>query len=217
MNKIFFNKSELDICLDFANKVKSKHPHFKDKNNNATRTEQEIINDVVRGKIAELGLYKYLVNKHKNEDFTISEVDFNIYPKFIGDSYDLVFNDIVISIKSSKPYSSCLLIEEERFICNDKGDVIAVDSLNNKLPDYYVFIRINVDINNYKNTYAEICGAISHIDFMKYKKVAPRGMILNKANIYDFFINNKPANFTGKGIPLLATNYGVHLKNLNKF
>lgn len=217
MGKVFFTEEEIIKCKEFAYKMKGKHLHFKDKNNYVKRNEEEIIRDVISGKLAEIGLHKYLTNKHKGEDYTISKVDFDIYPRYVGDSYDLKFNDCIISIKSSKEYGSCLLIEKERFVYDEDGQAIGVDNKIDNLPDYYVFIRIKVDLNNINNTYAEIMGTISHKNFMYIKKEAPRGMVLNKKNGYDFFVNNKNPIFTGRGFPLLATNYGVHITQLKQF
>lgn len=214
--KIYFTKEEFDNCSIFADKVKNKHQHFKDKNNTDTRTQQQVINDVIRGKLAEIALYKYLKDKHK-EKCSISKVDFELYDEFIGDSYDLKFNNYIISIKSSKEFSTCLLIEKERFTMNNHGEIVGVDGKVGNLPDYYVFVRVKVDYFNYKNCYAEICGAISHEKFLKYKKEAPRGMIINAKNAKDFFINNKPAVCTGTGVKLLATNFGLHKDQLVPF
>ena len=214
--KIYFTEKEFKDCSDFAEKVKQKHQHFKDKNNKATRTLEEVAHDVIRGKLAEVALRKYLLDKHKN-NCNISDIDYTIYPEFVGDSYDLKFNQYIISIKSSKEYSSCLLIEKERFLCDENGQVIGVDNKKNNLPDYYVFVRVKVDYEDYKNSYAEICGGISHKKFMRIKREAPRNMVLNGANAKSFFIEKKPPVYTGAGVRLLATNYGVHMKQLTAF
>ena len=214
--KIYFTKEEFNNCKDFANKVKRKHQHFKDKDNTATRTLDQVAGDVIRGKLAEVALRKYLIKKH-NGKCTVSDVDFEIYDDFVGDSFDLMYNDYIISIKSSKEFSYCLLIEKERFTKDRSGEIIGVDGKVDNLPDFYVFIRVKVDYDNYENCYAEICGAIPHKGFVKYKKEAPRNMILNKKNAEDFFILNKPPVFTGKGVPLLATNYGIHKDRLISF
>lgn len=216
MSKIYFTEKELAQTIEFADKMKTKHPHFADKENVATRNEEEIFDSVVRGKLAEIALYKHLKEKHKNSDYKISELDFNVYRKGICDDFDLKFNNHTISIKSSKLYSSCLLIETEKYEVNEMNEVVAIDGHKDNIPDFYAFIKINFDENNIEQTYAVICGAISHKSFWKKKKVIPRGTFINKNNMYDYLIKNKPIEelSKSKGVPLLATNYGIHIDML---
>ena len=115
MGKIFFTKEEIEKVIDFANKIKWKHPHFADRENDTVRTEDHTFTSVVMGKLAEIAMHKYLKEKHNGKDFNISDLDFNIYKKGVCDDYDLKFNDYTISIKSSKPFASCLLIETEKY------------------------------------------------------------------------------------------------------
>lgn len=216
MKNIYFTQEEIQKTIDFANKIKTKHPHFADRNNDASRSEEEVFISVVRGKFAEIALYNYLREKHKRNTYEISDLDFNIYKKGVCDEFDLKFNNHKISIKSSKPFSSCLLIETEKFELNEEGEVIAIDGNPNSVPDFYAFIKVDLDLENLQNTYASICGVISHRTFWRIKKIVPRGTFINKKNMYDYFINNKPLDELeiNKGVPLLATNYGIHINML---
>lgn len=216
MSEIYFTKEEISKTIEFANKMKTKHPHFADKENDAVRTENEIFISVVRGKLAEIALYKYLKEKHKDSGCKISELDFNIYQKGVCDDFDLKFNDYTISIKSSKPFSSCLLIETEKYQLNENGEAIAIDGHTDNIPDFYAFVKIDLNLNEIEKTYASICGAISHKSFWKNKKVVPRGTFINKTNMYNYLIKNKPIEELdkNKGVPLLASNYGLHIDML---
>ena len=216
MNKIYFTKEEIIKTINFAHKMKKKHPHFADKENDEERTEEEVFISVLRGKLAEIALYKYLREKHKGATYRISDLDFNAYKKGVCDEFDLKFNDYTISIKSSKPFSSCLLIETEKYELDENGEAIAIDGHRGNIPDFYAFIKVDLDLENIEKTYASICGAISHKSFWKKKKVVPRGTFINKNNMYDYLIKNKPLEELekNKGVPLLATNYGLHIDML---
>lgn len=216
MNKIYFTKEEIKKTITFAHKMKKKHPHFADKENDEERTEEEVFISVLRGKLAEIALYKYLREKHKGNTYRISDLDFNEYKKGICDEFDLKFNDYTISIKSSKPFSSCLLIETEKYELDENGNAIAIDGHRDNIPDYYAFIKVDLNLENIEQTYASICGAISHKSFWKKKKVVPRGTFINKNNMYEYLIKNKPLEELeqNKGVPLLATNYGLHIDML---
>lgn len=216
MNKIYFTKEEIKKTITFAHKMKKKHPHFADKENDEERTEEEVFISVLRGKLAEIALYKYLREKHKGNTYRISDLDFNEYKKGVCDEFDLKFNDYTISIKSSKPFSSCLLIETEKYELDENGNAIAIDGHRDNIPDYYAFIKVDLNLENIEQTYASICGAISHKSFWKKKKVVPRGTFINKNNMYEYLIKNKPLEELeqNKGVPLLATNYGLHIDML---
>lgn len=216
MNKIYFTKEEIKKTITFAHKMKKKHPHFADKENDEERTEEEVFISVLRGKLAEIALYKYLREKHKGNIYRISDLDFNEYKKGVCDEFDLKFNDYTISIKSSKPFSSCLLIETEKYELDENGNAIAIDGHRDNIPDYYAFIKVDLNLENIEQTYASICGAISHKSFWKKKKVVPRGTFINKNNMYEYLIKNKPLEELeqNKGVPLLATNYGLHIDML---
>lgn len=219
MKNIYFTEEEINKTIEFANKIKTKHPHFADKNNTEKRTPDEVFISVIRGKLAEVALYKYLKEKHKGNKFYLSDLDFNIYKKGVCDEFDLKFNDYKISIKSSKPFSSCLLIETEKYELDENGEAIAIDGNENNVPDFYAFIKVDLKLDDIKNSSAFICGAISHKFFWKHKKIVPRGTFINKKNMYNYLIKNTPLDKldTGGGVPLLASNYGLHIDMLKPF
>lgn len=213
---IYFTRDEILKVKEFAEKVKNKHGHFADKDNHTERTPEQVYESVVMGKLAEIALYKYLRAKHYGTTYEISDLDFKVYRKGICDSYDLRFNNYNISIKSSKPYASCLLIETAKYQLNDKGEVVAIDGHSDNIPDYYAFVKVKIDTKRMQNSYASICGAISHKSFWENKKVIPRGTRISKENAKAFFLDNvKLENLDkNKGIKLLASNYGVHIDTL---
>ena len=219
MEEIYFTEEEVSKTIEFANLMKKKHPYFADENNNDRRNENEIFISVIRGKLAEIAIHKYLTQKHKNSNYEISELDFENYDKGVCDEFDLKFNNLTISIKSSKPFSSCLLIETEKYQTNEQGEVIAIDGHEDNIPDFYAFVKVDLDLKEINKTYASICGAISHKTFWKKKKVIPRGTFINRNNMYNYLMKNKPLDQLekDKGVPLLANNYGIHLDMLKPF
>lgn len=208
---IEFNQNEIKNCINFANKVYYKHGDFKDKENNNKRTTKQTINDVIRGKLAEIAIYKYLI-KNLNNNIKLSKVDFNIYPDYVADKYDFTLNNYNINVKSSKLNSSCLLIEKDRFIYDKNNNPIGMDGQANNLPDIYIFVQIKYDKNT--KSFAKIVGIISQKKFWKNKTLLKRGFILNKNNLYKYMIKKSSKNLTNIGVPLLATNYGVHINQL---
>lgn len=219
MGKIFFTKDELDKTIDFADKIKGKHPHFTDKENDSVRTEDEVFISVVRGKLAEIAVRKHLKEKHAGKEYNISDLDFNIYKKGISDDFDLKFNEHTISIKSSKPQASCLLIETEKYFTDEDGNAIGIEGKTDNIPDFYAFVKVDVNYDILEDSYAVICGAISHKEFWNKKRIIPRGTIINKSNMIKYLIERKPLSEldNSKGVPLLAKNYGVHIDSLKAF
>lgn len=208
---INFDNNDVKKCIDFAYKVHHKHGNFKDKNNTTKRSIDQTINDIIRGKLAEIAVYKYL-KKHLNKNIKIPNVDFKLYPDYIADKYDFNLNNYNISIKSSKINSSCLLIEKERFVYDKYNNPIGMDGQTDNLPDIYIFVQVQYDKN--KKSYAKIAGIISQKKFWNNKTLLNRGFLLNKNNAYEYMIRKNKSNLTNYGVPLLATNYGIHINQL---
>lgn len=211
---IKFTKDEIDKVYDFAEKIKSKHRaiHFMDKNNAKLRSERELMNVIVEGKLAEVAICKYL-NGFNN--LNVSEVDFNIYGKGITDECDLKVNGKTLSIKSSKPNSSCLLMETARF--DIIGDKVLVES--KEAPNYVAFARVE---STKGKEYAEICGVIEFNEYWRIKRFMPKGFKMCRKNAVDYLLNNKELkdlDFSNaiRGKELLADNYGIHIKKLRGF
>lgn len=192
--------------VDFAEKIKHKHPHFKDKNNIAKRTFDQVKENVILGKLAEIAVHKYLSQYTKD----ISDIDFNLYAVGETDDYDIMCNQKTISIKASKPRSSVLMIEAEKFLLGEGESIVTIDR---KAPtNLFIFVRVETE----GTPYAEIVGGLSCNDFWDTKRFIPRGFIMNGRNAFDYLFLKKPISQMRniKGVPLLADNYGVHVNSL---
>ena len=216
MNKeILFSEKEIKKAINFAQSIKWKHGNFSDKENRGAknRTDAEVYVSILRGKLSEIALKKYLVEKHEGTNHRITGLDFNIYKRGICDEFDLKFDRYKISIKSSKPHASCLLVEMDKYETDDLNNPISIEGHEDGIPDYYTFVKVNIDMNEINNSYAQICGAISHNDFWRLKKEIPRGTYINKSNMDSLFLKN--ANLEDlkdeSGAKLLASSYGLHL------
>ncbi|PLS19401.1 hypothetical protein CVD28_03015 [Bacillus sp. M6-12] len=208
---IRFTKEERNLVESFAEKIKWKHPHFLDKKNHTKRTEEQVKESVILGKLAEVAVQKYL-KQHYGQ--LVSALDFNIYGEGVTDDFDILVGDTEISIKSSKFGSSCLMIEKQKFKEDDNGNCLLLEK--KPLPDYFIFVRVN--LFNPDNVYAEITGSISSKEFWKKKKFMPRGLILNKDNAKRYLMERKrlpELDWNAKGTKLLADNYGVHVDALH--
>lgn len=206
METILFSQKDVDTCKEFAQKISWKHPHFRDKRNTETRSFKQVAEDVLRGRLAEIAVQKYL---RKEFGSLVSDLDFELYPKGVTDDADIQVGDIRISIKSSKPNSSCLMIETAKFDLTRNGELMGVD--RKPSPDFFIFVQVDVS-----KMEAIICGAISMNEFWRKKRFMPRGMWMNRQNAKDFFLRHmKPHQLVrGKGGSLLADNYGVHIHAL---
>lgn len=77
---------------------------------NATRTEQKVFEDNLRGKLAEL----HICNIIGSCGLTC-QMDFNIYRNGIGDDFDIIVNNKAIDVKASTPRAKCLMVEVTKF------------------------------------------------------------------------------------------------------
>lgn len=216
--KILFTEKEIKKAIDFASSIKWKHGCFSDKANRniKNRTDAEIYVSILRGKLAEIALKKYLKEKHKNSKHKVTGLDFNVYKKGVCDEFDLKFDRYTISIKSSKMFASCLFVEKDKYEIDSYGNPISIEGHEGGIPDFYAFVKVNIDMNKINDSYAQICGAISHRDFWQMKKEVPRGTYINKNNMDNLFILNKSLTELKdtSGSKLLAASYGLHLNFL---
>ena len=207
--KIDFTKEEINKVKQFAEEIKYKHPHFKDRRNTNIRSLNKVKEDVILGKLAEVAVYKYLKSIYGD---LVSEVDFNLYAPGVADDYDIKVGNKTISIKASKPNSSVLMIEKEKFEFDNNKKIKKVE---NKIPpDYFTFVRIELS----GQIYAEIVGGLSLQEFESKMRFMPRGMVMNRTNAYDYLVIGKELKelrVQDKGSPLLADNYGVHASQLS--
>ena len=216
--KVSFTEKEIKKAIEFAQSIKWKHGNFSDKANRNTdnRTDAQIYVSILRGKLAEIALKKYLKEKHKDTKHRITGLDFNIYKRGVCDEFDLKFDRYTISIKSSKLFSSCLFVEKDKYEVDSSGNPVSIEGHEGGIPDFYAFVKVNIDMNSINDSYAYICGAISHRDFWRMKKEIPRGTYINRNNMDGLFIGNKElAELKDtSGCKLLATSYGLHLNYL---
>lgn len=205
--KIHFTEEEMTTCRTFAKEVAWKHGHFADKRNHTKRNAYQKEQDIIQGKLAEIAVHRAL--SHFYPLTPIEAIDFKIYPKGEFDKGDIIFDNQVLSIKSSKPFSSCLLIETAKF--NVVNDVV-IDIDKEIPPSAFVFVHVDISAS-----LATIQGATTMQDFWKDKTFLPRGMYLNFHNAKRALINKEHPNTLpkDKGIPLLADNYGLHLQQLH--
>lgn len=205
LTKINLTKGEYDRCCEYANKVSSKFKHFMDVRNTETRSENRKYNDVVRGKLAELAVKKYLDNTYGKQ--RVGNIDFRLYKNGETDEGDITLDSKVINIKSSKLNSHTLMIETARFRLDSRRRACKLEGKD--LPNYFMFVRVNDDISD---LYAEICGCITFDKFWTSKKFMPRGMCMSKYNVQNYLLHNyklKQLEKRDNG-GLLADNYGIH-------
>lgn len=204
--EIQFTDEEVTRCRTFAKEVAWKHGHFADKRNHSKRNAYQKEQDIILGKLAEIAVHRALTDFYPQTP--IEDIDFNIYPHGEFDKGDIIFDNQVLSIKSSKPYSSCLMIETAKFtIVND----VPIEIDKTTPPDAIVFVHVDIE-----GSKAIIRGATTLPKFWKDKTYLPRGMFLNYHNAKRALINKEHPNTLpkDKGTPLLADNYGLHLQQL---
>jgi len=126
-----FTPSEMFFARKFANDVAGNidENDFKD-SRNVSRTQSKVIEDNIKGKLAEILVYNLIGNKD-------AEMDFNIYEKGIGDGFDIVVNGLSIDVKASTMRSKWLMFEER----TAKGWA--------KPPDYMCLVGIEGDKGEY--------------------------------------------------------------------
>jgi len=200
--RIEFTDEELKACFDFALNMKGKH----NPNMIMNRADWEICRDDIQGKLGEVAVYKYIKRQKKSAEIN-SELDFTISERGKWDIADLVVNGKCISVKAIKEHSKFLLIETKRYdsngnFCykNNDGSVIKIDM--------YVLVRVAVNpevskqiysagFEGFKNKawswavqkeitrtiWAEILGGITHEEFWKVKKIAPKGIRCSVKNL----------------------------------
>ncbi|MCI9074693.1 MAG: hypothetical protein HFH10_02635 [Dorea sp.] len=185
MESIKFTKKELELCYRFAQRMKGNH----NRDMIMDRTDWEIFRDDFRGKLGEIALRSYIVEKFPYAAIE-GDIDFSVTPQGQWDITDLLVNGRYINVKSVKQRSNFLMIETKRYrengeysYQNNNGEDVRVDA--------YVLVRVFVepDMNwetmNYLWTeqiiknhciYAEILGGISHEEFWEKKHTAYKGM-----------------------------------------
>ena len=208
--KIFVEMVDLgayvDKCVDFAYQM-TFGGQGEHRNHRTGGTEQrDLLNqfqNTLEGKLAEYGLYDYLV-KH---DFAVVEPNLDTYGEGIWDDVDLIVNDKRISVKSSTHFSQLLLFERDDW--DENGFYIPNDQDENNCYVFFVFCRIKpdskavfnssalgdkLDLNTFKSVAnhehwaLDIPGYITRknlIRIIKERFVLPKGSKLNGKTIMD--------------------------------
>lgn len=217
---IKFEIEEINQCYDFAMSMKGNHhPNLI-----MYREDWEIFRDDIRGKLGEIAVRKYVEAKIPQAIIS-TDIDFSVSPRGKWDIADLVINDKYINVKSIKEYAKYLLIETKRYdedgnYCyrNDDGTPIK--------NDYYILVRVAINPEVSKKSFkdnifkrflnnawswsqkkeverifwAEILGGISHQDFWRKKKYAPKGIRCTVKNlnaiVNDIPVSNLPDKLT---------------------
>lgn len=205
-----FKTNEIKRCKEFGKEISWKHPHFKDRRNKAKRSRKQIEDDVLRGKLAEVAVFN-IVSEHFPQQI-LTPIDFNVYEKDVFDNGDLFIYGKELSVKASKPGSSCLLIEKQRFVLDKNNHPKLLN--RQKPPHAFAFVQVDTD-----SFTAHICGGILFDDFWKKKRLLPIGFIMNKQNAKKYLLDGCRLDelTAGRGVPMLADNYGVHVKQLTPF
>ncbi len=214
MESIKFTKKELELCYRFAQRMKGNH----NRDMIMDRSDWEIFRDDFRGKLGEIALRSYIVEKFPYAAIE-EDVDFTVTPPGQWDITDLVVNGWYINVKSVKKKSNFLMIETKRY--RENGEYIYRNNNGQEVRvDAYVLVRVNVepDMNwktmNYLRAeqiagnhriYAEILGGISHEEFWERKHTAYKGMKCT--------INNLKAVCDGNGDHLPDRLNGGERKN----
>lgn len=100
------------------------------------RRRGEIFADAFQGKIAEFALWKLL----NNSGIDVEEPDTEMYNEGVWDSYDFIYEDIKIAVKSTKSFGQLMLLERDDW--NGEGLYRPNVNTENERYDYFVLIRL---------------------------------------------------------------------------
>jgi hypothetical protein len=111
MAKMEITYSERYLAEGFAEKIVGNidSKDFMD-SKNARRSNQKVLEDNVKGKIAEIAVANYIWQATKIK----SKMDFEIYEMGIGDDFDIIANGVSIDVKASSPRARCLMVEYKK-------------------------------------------------------------------------------------------------------
>ncbi len=181
-------------CFDFAYTMANDSFHRSKRSGGSHhRSPLELFWDTFRGKIAECVAYDYFTSKN----YEVSNLDFNIYPRGVWDSFDMRVNGEFISIKSTKHFGQLLLLETADW---DEHGRYLPDAYNNIPYSYFLLVRTKIEnrdqfTNGNLPEYdllkdfslrmiieGEITGVLSHQDFVnqiiKYRYIIKKGQVL---------------------------------------
>ena len=97
------------------------------------RKDTEIFANTLQGKISEFGFYQYF-----KDEYEISKPDLSIDPKGIWDDADIIINNSIIAIKSTKYKNDLLLLETKDW--SEKGEYIPNSNSEGHSKYDYIFL-----------------------------------------------------------------------------
>lgn len=205
-----------DFCLifDFAYNMVFGKGHHRSYRSGGTQQRNPILKfkDVFEGKIGEFAIYRFFLNQGIN----IGYPDLSIASKGVWDAGDFAYNNLNISVKSSKHFAQMLLLESQDYIISDneviyspdktKYDIILLTRVKTNLFDSLSSSDIENNTDDLKN--ALFTKSYIYFDFPGY--------ISNK-DLFNFINNDfkiKKGSLLNGKTKMDADNYYVFAKDM---
>lgn len=106
------------------------------------RKKGEIFADAFQGKIAEFALWNLL----NDNGIQLEAPDTKMHGEGVWDSYDFIYGDIKIAVKSTKSFGQLILLEQKDW--NEEGLYTPNSNTQNERYDYFVLIRLRPYASN---------------------------------------------------------------------
>ena len=108
------------------------------------RKKGQIFINTFQGKLSELGVYITFFKENREAYSKLSKPDFTVYGLGEWDNSDIEYENIKISVKSTKFYGDLLLLETKDW--NKNGEYIPNLNINkSSIYDFFVLVRIKPD------------------------------------------------------------------------
>lgn len=198
---------DIKTCFDFSYEMafgEGEHRNHRS-GGEICRTSGEIFINTLQGKMAEFAMYRYL----KKYGVETTCPDLSIQRLGVWDEFDLEYEGIHITVKSTKYYGNLLLLETKDW--NEKGEYMPNKENGIASYDYLVLLRIAPDgqsimkkqkilyLNHIEKevlerlTYSvnwqyDIAGYITKKDFVRLiskKYILPKGAVLGNGTVMD--------------------------------
>ena len=141
-----FKDDTIDRVFEFAYAMTFGEGEHRDHRSggSANRKKGQIFINTFQGKLSELGVYVTFFKENREAYAKLSEPDFNVYGLGEWDNSDIEFENIKISVKSTKFYGDLLLLEAKDW--NKKGEYIPNLNIDKStIYDFFVLVRIKPD------------------------------------------------------------------------
>lgn len=200
-------KEDVEICLDFAYDMafgEGKHRSNRS-GGDIKRKPGEIFINTFQGKAAEFAMYRYFLEF----DIKTTYPDLSITGYGKWDSFDLMYKNYKIAVKSTKFFGNLLLLETKDW--NENGEYIPNIDSEVKSYDMLILLRMRPDVekelqkhtmayvsnNNKKLVYQiikdtnweyNIAGYITNKDLVRLiqkEYILPKGAVLNGKTLMD--------------------------------